>query len=333
MALSLTACGTSTLKSPLLRAFSVPDVHPRLRKRPPRCTLDCGFKTSESPALRGFEAERCPITGTSLYLVLKSNGPHCSKNLPVKFDFSSKTVPVNIAKKLPSQRCSKPLFIASFNFSHKWPTFAFTSESGYTLGFRRKIAHKGTHAETGAFPPSATARSCAVSEIPFIPPCFYIHTFPGSLWPLTIGRREKVSEDATINFIPNRFSTSPTNSPRSLSQAKVGTPLAFGEGSHTAAHTPKQGPSGRGRYHYPRTVSHVAETLRGQGVERQTLPLLGLGRVCSRRTQKAFGTAMRMMRVAVPRRRGPAGLRDLFFVSVEIAACTPCAQGLSVCAR
>ena len=25
------------------------------------------------------------------------------------------------------------------------------SESGYTLGFRRKIAHKGTHAETGAF--------------------------------------------------------------------------------------------------------------------------------------------------------------------------------------
>ena len=28
--------------------------------------------------------------------------------------------------------------------------------------------------------------------------------------------------------------------------------------------------------------------------------------------QKACGTAMRMMRVAVPRRRGPAGLRDLF---------------------
>ena len=28
-------------------------------------------------------------------------------------------------------------------------TFAFTSESGYTLGFRRKIAHSGSHAETG----------------------------------------------------------------------------------------------------------------------------------------------------------------------------------------
>ena len=46
--------------------------------------------------------------------------------------------------------------------------------------------------------------------------------------------------------------------------------------------------------YYPRTVSHVSETLRGQGAERRTLPLLGLGRVCSRRTQKAFGTAMRL---------------------------------------
>ena len=27
--------------------------------------------------------------------------------------------------------------------------FAFTGESGYTLGFQRKIAHKGTRAETG----------------------------------------------------------------------------------------------------------------------------------------------------------------------------------------
>ena len=36
-------------------------------------------------------------------------------------------------------------------------------------------------AKQGAFPPSATARSCAVSEIPFSPPRFYIHTFPGSL--------------------------------------------------------------------------------------------------------------------------------------------------------
>ena len=180
-AISSTACGRVTLKSLLPQAFAVSDVHPRPRKRLARCTLDCGFKTPESPALRGFVAERCPITGTSLYLVLKSNGLHRSKNLPVKFDFSLKTVPANISKKLPPQRCSKSLFIAFFNFSHKRPTFAFTDESGYTLGSRRKIAHSGSHGETGAFPPSTTVRLCAASEIPYIPPRFYIHTFPGSL--------------------------------------------------------------------------------------------------------------------------------------------------------
>ena len=31
---------------------------------------------------------------------------------------------------------------------HKRPTFAFTGESGYTLGFAQRIAHKGTHGET-----------------------------------------------------------------------------------------------------------------------------------------------------------------------------------------
>ena len=97
--------------------------------------------------------------------------------------------------------------------------FAFTSESGYTLGFRRKIAHKGTHGETG-------------------------------------------------------------------------------------------GVSDGGWYHYPRSVPHVSETLRGRVSERQTLPLLGLDLVCSRRMQKACGTAMRLCVSLSRRRRGPAGLRD-----------------------
>ena len=77
--------------------------------------------------------------------VLKSNGLHRPKIRLKKFGFSSKSVPANIAKKLPSQRCSQPLF----NFAHKWPTSAFTGESGYTLGFAQRIAHSGSHAETG----------------------------------------------------------------------------------------------------------------------------------------------------------------------------------------
>ena len=134
--------------------------------------------------------------------VLKSNGLRHSKNPPVKFSFSLKIVPATIAKKLPPQRCFKPLFIAFFNFSHKRPTFALTPESGYTLAFANRIAHKGSHGETG-------------------------------------------------------------------------------------------GVSDGGWYHYPRSVPHVSETLRGRGLKRQTLPLLGLGRGCSRRTQRACGTAMR----------------------------------------
>ena len=151
-AISSNACGMSTLKSLLPQAFAVSNVHPRPRKRLARCTLDCGFKTSESPALRGFEAERCPITGTSLYLVLKSNGLPSPKIRLKKFGFSPIDTPANIAKKLPPQRCFKPLLIALFNFSHKRLTFAFTGENGYT-------------AETGAFPSAGTAWLCAANRI------------------------------------------------------------------------------------------------------------------------------------------------------------------------
>ena len=144
-----TACGTSTLKSLPSRAFFVSDVHLRPRKHFSRCTLDCGFKTSESPALRGFEAGPRALATAALYLVLKSNGLHRPKIRLKKFSFSLKIVPAYISKKLPSQCWPKPLFIAFFNFSHKWPTFAFTSESGYTLAFAQRIAHNGSHAKTG----------------------------------------------------------------------------------------------------------------------------------------------------------------------------------------
>ena len=126
------------MKSLLLRAFFTPHVHSRLRKRLSRCTLDCGFKTSESPALRGFVGGPQALATAALYLVLKSNGLHCPKIRLKKFGFSPIDTPANIAKKLPSQRCFKPLLIALFNFSHKRLTFALTPESGYTLGLRSK---------------------------------------------------------------------------------------------------------------------------------------------------------------------------------------------------
>ena len=85
---------------------------------------------------------------------------------------------------------------------HKRRTFAFTPESGYTLGLRRKIAHNGLHAETGGI------------------------------------------SDGALSL--------------------------------------------------PSTRTARSRTSPGRVSERRALPLLGLGLVCSRRTQKACGTAMRL---------------------------------------
>ena len=154
--------------------------------------------------------------------VLKSNGLRHSKNPPVRFSFSLKIVPATIAKKLPLQLRPKPLFIAFFSLSHKRPTFAFTAESGYTLGFRRKIAHNGSHGETGAF-----------------------RTGPLSL---------------------------------------------------------------------PSTRTARSRTSPGRVSERRTLPLWDLGREVLSKNAESLRDSDALMRVAVPRRRGPAGLRDLFAI-------------------
>ena len=116
-----------------------------------RCTLDCGFKTSESPALRGFVGGPLVLAPAVLYLVLKSNGYKHPEIGPKKFEFSLKTTSMNLAKKLPPQLCYKTFLIAFFNFSHKRPTFVFTHESGYTLDSSRKIAHSASHAEIRGF--------------------------------------------------------------------------------------------------------------------------------------------------------------------------------------
>ena len=69
-----TDCGTATLKSGTVSASEVRCVHLRLRNTSLRRTTDSGFKTAESPALRGFVGERWPKAAISLYLVQLSNG-------------------------------------------------------------------------------------------------------------------------------------------------------------------------------------------------------------------------------------------------------------------
>ena len=153
--------------------------------------------------------------------MLKSNGLHRPKIRLKKFGFSLKIVPANIVRKLPSQRCFKPLFIASFNFSHK----------------RRNVRFKGLR--------RVHTRLCSKNR--------------------------------------------------------------------TQRHTRRnRGRFGWGRYYYPQSVLRGSETLRGRVSERRTLPLLGLGREVLSKNAESLRDSDALMRVAVPRRRGPAGLRDLF---------------------
>ena len=118
-------------------------------KVPLKVHLRLRFQNLGKPRTAGLCGRAAGACDCGPLSVLKSNGLRRQKIRLKKFGFSSKSVPANIAKKLPSQRCSKPFLIAFFNFSHKRPAFAFAGESGYTLGFRRRIAHSGLHAETG----------------------------------------------------------------------------------------------------------------------------------------------------------------------------------------
>ena len=115
------------------------------------------------------------------------------------------------------------------------------------------------------------------------------------------------------------------NGPRSLSRAKVGTHSAFGERSHTTAHTAKHGAFRMGVVSLPSDRSARSRTSPGRVSERCTLPLLGLGRGYSRRTQRACGAAMRLCASLLRGVAAPLGC-VIFFASAEVAACTPCAQ-------
>ena len=138
------------------------------------------------------------------------------------------------------------------------------------------------------------------------------------------------------NAVPNRFlahfSTSRTNGPRLLSRAKAGTHSPSPTGSHTAAYTPKQGPSGRGRYHYPRSVPHVHKHPRAGCQNGVLCRFWGLVMGAPKERRESSGQRCAYARRCSEGVAAPLGC-VIFSVSVEIAACMPCTQGLSVCAR
>ena len=75
----------------------------------------------------------------------------------------------------------------------------------------------------------------------------------------------------------------------------------------------------------PSERSARSQTSPGRVSERRTLPLLGLGRERSRRTQKAFGAAMRLCASLLRGVAAPLGC-VIFFISDEIVACMTCSR-------
>ena len=125
------------------------------------------------------------------------------------------------------------------------------------------------------------------------------------------------SESYRHNAVSNRFSshlsTSPTNAATFVSRGCGGYTLGFAQRiAHNGTHGETGGVSDGGAITTLRAFLRGSETLRGRVSERRTLPLLGLGREVLSKNAESLRDSDALMRVAVPRRRGPAGLRDLF---------------------
>ncbi len=257
-------------------------------------------------------ADGCPIRGTSLYLVLKSNGLHRSKNLPVKFDFSLKTVPANIGKKLPPQRCSKPLFIAFFNFSHKCPTFALTPESGYTHSVFGERSH--TAAYTPKQGPSLPRPQCG-----FVPPAKYLifrHAFIYIHFPVLCEPSPSAKGENPAKLPPRLylkpFFNFPHKWPMFAFTSESGYTLAFANRiAHNGTHSETGGVSDGGAI-ITLDTSCTFTNIPGPGIRKVYFAAFGPWPRVLPKNAESLRSSDALMRVAAPRRRGPAGLRDLF---------------------
>ena len=99
------------------------------------------------------------------------------------------------------------------------------------------------------------------------------------------------------------------NGPHSLLRMKVGTHSPLPTGSHTAAHTPKQGLFRMGALLLPSERSARFGNPAWPGVRTAYFAAFGAWSWVLPKNAESLRDSDALMRVAVPRRRGPAGLR------------------------
>ena len=134
-----------------------------------------------------------------------------------------------------------------------------------------------------------------------------------------------ISNSSISDHLSSRFSASRTNGPRSLSRVKAGTHSAFGERSHTRAHTAKQVVFWVGVVSLPSERSARFGTPAWPGGRTANFAAFGPWPEALSKNAESLRDSDALMRVAVPRRRGPAGLRDPCS-HVDCSAGRPCCK-------
>mgnify|MGYP001410962455 FL=1 len=112
------------------------------------------------------------------------------------------------------------------------------------------------------------------------------------------------------------FNTSGTNGPRSLLRMKAGTHSPSPTGSHTAAYTAKRGAFWMGALSLPSDRFARFGNPAWPGIRTANFAAFGSWSGVLPKNAESLRNSDALMRVAVPRRRGPAGLRDPIAVSL-----------------
>ena len=186
---------------------------------------------------------------------------------------------------------------------HKRPRLLSPVKVGTHSAFGEKSHTRAHTAKQGpSFPRPQRGFALPVKSILFRHA--FIYTFPGSLWTTTI------SNSSISDHLSSRFSASRTNGPRSLSRVKAGTHSAFGKKSHTRAHTAKQVVFLVGVVSLPSERSARFGNPAWPGGRAANFVVLGSWPGALPKNAESLRDSDALMRVAVPRRRGPAGLRD-----------------------
>ena len=108
---------------------------------------------------------------------------------------------------------------------------------------------------------------------------------------------------------------------------KAGTHSPFEERSHTRAHTAKQGYFGWGALSLPSDCFTRCGNPAWPGVRTANFAAFGSWPGVLQKNAESLRDSDALMRVAVPRRRGPSGLRDLFSFLSKLRLVCPALRG------